>query len=61
MHFITKHDEKHAIISNHLATGVAAIALWNKITGETNSRYKELLGLIYDNQSEEGWYKEYEG
>ena len=61
VHFITKHDEKHAIISNHLATSVAAIALWNKITGETNSRYQELLKLIYDNQSEEGWYKEYEG
>ncbi|NNF01550.1 MAG: hypothetical protein HKN22_02605, partial [Bacteroidia bacterium] len=61
INFISKNDEEHAIISNHLATGVAAISLWNNLTGENNSRYSELLQVIYDNQSEEGWYKEYEG
>ena len=59
--FISKNDEEHAIISNHLATGVAAIALWNDLSRENNLRWKELLKIIYDNQSEEGWYKEYEG
>jgi hypothetical protein len=59
--FITKHGEEHAIISNHLATGVAAIALWNYLANDTNSRDKELLQIIYDNQSDEGWYLEYEG
>jgi len=59
--FITKNGEEHAIISNHLATGVAAITLWNHLTGDNNSRDKELLQIIYDNQSSEGWYLEYEG
>jgi len=59
--FISDNDEKHAIISNHLATGVAAIELWNKLTGETSQRGKELLTIIYQHQSKEGWYREYEG
>jgi len=59
--FITKNDEKHAIISNHLATGVAAVTIWNKLTNDTNPRAGELLQIIYDNQSDEGWYMEYEG
>ena len=30
--FISNQDEEHAIISNHLATAVAAISLWNELT-----------------------------
>ena len=59
--FISRYDEKHSIISNHLATGVAAIALWNKLSGASNKRDGELLNTIYSHQSEEGWYREYEG
>ncbi len=59
--FISKNDETHAIISNHLATGVAAIWLWNKLLGEDNPRGDELLKIILDNQSKEGWYLEYQG
>lgn len=59
--FISKHGEEHAIISNHLATGVAAMVLWNKLSGEQSQRHEELLAIIYEHQSEEGWYKEYEG
>jgi len=59
--FITKNDEEHAVISNHLATGAAAILLWNNLTGSQNTRYRELLEIIYKNQSPEGWYREYEG
>jgi len=59
--FITKYGEEHAIISNHLATGVAAIVLWNHLTKDHNTRDQELLQIIYDYQSDEGWYKEYEG
>lgn len=59
--FITKNGEEHSIISNHLATGVAAITLWNHLTNASNPRDQQLLQLIYDNQSYEGWYKEYEG
>lgn len=61
INFITKNGEEHAIISNHLATGVAAITLWNYLTKDNNQRDKELLQIIYNNQSNEGWYKEYEG
>lgn len=59
--FITDNDEEHAIISNHLATGVAAITKWNKLTGNDNDRFRELLDVIYSYQSQEGWYMEYEG
>lgn len=59
--FITCNDEKHSIISNHLAAGVAAIELWNTLAGEKSGRGKELLEIIYRHQSEEGWYMEYEG
>ena len=61
INFITLNGEEHAIISNHLATGVLAITLWNYLTNDTNDRDKELLKIIYDNQSKEGWYLEYEG
>jgi len=59
--FITDHDEEHAVISNHLATGVAAVVLWNHLTQDNNRRDEELLHIIYENQSDEGWYREYEG
>ena len=59
--FICENDEEHAIISNHIATGVATIELWNKLNGTSLTREKELLKIILNHQSEEGWYKEYEG
>lgn len=59
--FITINDEKHAIISNHLATAAAAITLWEKLTGEHSSRDDDLLEQIFKHQSAEGWFKEYEG
>lgn len=59
--FISKENEEHAIISNHIATASAAITLWNSLTNEINYRDKELLQIIYNHQSSEGWYKEYEG
>ncbi len=59
--FITQNSEEHAIISNHLATGAAAIVLWNEMANDTNTRDEELLEIIYTHQSDEGWYLEYEG
>lgn len=61
INFISNNGEEHAIISNHLATGVAAIVLWNDLTNSANNRDKELLDIIYQHQSDEGWYREYEG
>lgn len=56
-------DETHALISNHLATAVAALARWHALTGEAaaEARARELLGRILRNQSEEGWMREYDG
>lgn len=59
--FIIRSDETHAVISNHLATAVAAIDLWNRHSGEGSQRGEDLLKLIYQHQSSEGWYLEYEG
>lgn len=59
--FLERNDEEHAIISNHLATAVAAIAIWNKFSSKRSERHKALLDIIYKHQSDEGWYKEYEG
>lgn len=59
--FIVRYDEKHAIISNHLATAVAAIALWNDQNSDSLDRGGQLLDMIYHHQSDEGWYREYEG
>jgi len=59
--FISRNNEEHGIISNHLATAAAAVVLWNRLNGSNNQRYREFLDTIYRNQSEEGWYREYEG
>lgn len=59
--YLMKNKEQHAVISNHLATASAALFLWTELTGEKSESYKEVLDLIYKNQSNEGWYKEYEG
>lgn len=60
--FLERSDETHALISNHLATAVAAFAKWQRLTGEPpRRRGEELLARILDNQSDEGWYCEYGG
>ncbi len=61
--FIIKEEETHAIISNHLATAVAALTRWYAISVEAEAQKKaqRLLRVILDNQSNEGWFREYEG
>lgn len=59
--FIEKNDEYHAFISNHLATAVAALYKWEKLNCSISKKGKILLDRILENQSEEGWYREYEG
>lgn len=56
-------DETHALISNHLATAVAALTRWHALTGEEafENRARELLARILRHQSDEGWLREYEG
>ena len=60
--FLHRADEKHAFISNHLATAVAALTKWNILTGKPGQERAELfLNRILQAQSTEGWYREYEG
>lgn len=61
--FLTVADETHAIISNHLATAVAALNRWNIIKGEATVQKKMeiLLERILSKQSSEGWFEEYGG
>ena len=61
--FLIKSDETHAIISNHLATAIAALIRWEKITGDQAAEKKinKLLQRILQNQSSEGWFREYSG
>ncbi|HKJ67122.1 MAG TPA: hypothetical protein VKA68_04145 [bacterium] len=60
--FVERSEETHAFISNHLATAAAALYKWNHLTAESGrSRADVLLERILDEQSEDGWYREYEG
>ncbi|WP_137455050.1 hypothetical protein [Halomicronema hongdechloris] len=61
--YLQSADETHALISNHLATAVAALARWHDLTGdpEAEQRAEELLTRILCHQSQEGWFLEYEG
>jgi len=61
--FLIEADETHAVISNHLATAVAALVKWHDLTGDQNAeiRGRQLLDRILSHQSEEGWFMEYAG
>lgn len=61
--YLVKADETHGLISNHLATAVAALVRWHELTGDKASESKaiKLLERILLNQSREGWFHEYEG
>jgi len=61
--YLQQADETHALISNHLATAVAALARWHNFTGDpaAEQRAEEVLTRILHHQSQEGWFLEYEG
>ena len=61
--YLLKADEKHALISNHLATAVAALSRWYILTGDKNAEHKAriLLDRIIKHQSDDGWFEEYGG
>ena len=59
--FISRHDEVHGFISNHLATAAAAVNKWNLLSGDKNLSGEQILSRIIEKQSPEGWYLEYEG
>lgn len=60
--FLHTADETHGFISNHLATAAVALYKWHALTGEEGqSRGRLFLERILDQQSPEGWFREYEG
>ncbi len=61
--YLIRTDETHALISNHLATAVAALVRWHRATGEraAEGKARDQLNKILYHQSDEGWFKEYEG
>jgi hypothetical protein len=62
--YLIKNDETHALISNHLATASAALFRWNIINDGDEMAFAKgevLLDRILENQSQEGWFREYEG
>ncbi len=62
IHFLHRAEETHAFISNHLATATAALYKWSALTHEPGEeRGQQLLERIISEQSEEGWFREYEG
>lgn len=61
--FLLSARETHAFISNHLATGAAALLKWNFMTDEPQAGKtgRDILNSIFERQSPEGWFLEYEG
>lgn len=56
-------DERHGILSNHLAAAAAALDTIAEITSEERfiARRDYFVDRILTHQSEEGWYEEYGG
>lgn len=63
INYLLRAEETHAIISNHLATAVAALVRWHQLTGDVSAedRGRSLLDRILRTQSKEGWFREYQG
>jgi len=60
--FLHRQDEHHGIISNHLATAVQALVLWEDVGGGGGiDRAHVFLDRILAHQSAEGWFREYDG
>ncbi len=61
--FLCCHDEKHGFIANHLAG--AALALYEAANYFNEMKFEDransLLKRVLENQSEEGWFTEYDG
>jgi hypothetical protein len=61
--WLCRNDERHGILSNHLAAAAAALYVIFRITGQARfeRRCWQFVQRIYDHQSREGWYEEYGG
>ena len=61
--WLCRNDERHAVLSNHLAAAATALEVVHQITGDLafRARSERFLERVYDRQSPEGWYEEYGG
>ncbi len=61
--WLCRNNERHGILSNHLAAAAVALYVIFRITGEDRFEHRcwQLVQQIYDHQSREGWYEEYGG
>jgi hypothetical protein len=61
--WLTRNDETHGFLSNHLAAALAACWHAYRVTGERayEGRAHYFRDKILREQSSEGWYREYEG
>jgi hypothetical protein len=61
--WLCRSDERHGILSNHLAAAAAALQTIYEITGENRFKLRRdyFIQLIISLQSQEGWYEEYGG
>lgn len=61
--FLIEYDEKHALISNHLAGAAAGLCKLHALTGKEayRSRAGYYVNKVLRAQSAEGWYPEYGG
>jgi len=61
--WLCRNDERHGLLSNHLAAAAAALHVIYRVTGRArfDKRCRHFVQRIYDHQSPEGWYEEYGG
>lgn len=62
-HWLCANDERHGILSNHLAAAAAALQTIAEISFEERflKRRDMFINQILQHQSDEGWYEEYGG
>ena len=61
--FVLKNDEDYAIISNHIALFAYVNLKLDRIRNDSRFKEKAMkqLDTVFENQSTEGWFMEYEG
>lgn len=61
--WLCRNDERHGVLSNHLAAAAAALDVIANITGDARyaARCRHFVNRILARQSAEGWYEEYGG
>jgi hypothetical protein len=61
--WLCRNDERHGVLSNHLAAAAAALDRVHALTGDVahHQRSSHFIDRILSKQSAEGWYEEYGG